>query len=693
MASATATCPICAKQIAVTDIIQHMNVCEREKPPDFPYSTSNRHTSDHSPSAIGTGTRAANAHAHAARRPDKKAVRKIACEKCGMNIPEPIYPKHSSKCRGKLTTISNTAVIVPVTQPIGSVSTPSVHQNPSEFIMVSPSEQDNRTDSESLVEPIDDSPLIPCIGCCTDIPIPVYETHIESCGGVGTTCPMCFLPFSRKKLPPHVASCDGYEAMMKRRDHQIKCPLCAEWMEENAVDIHIANCSAFDASASSSIDPPSLERQLSTVTCPVCSVSYPTEYIHTHVDRCIRGEPDSHAPSMLDDAKSSARRLGEDDEYKLCPSCSQVIPSDIMHVHIAECFGGYDGKGFSALHEIETHHCKSQSVYRPSAPKGQKVCPSCLRVFGQDIIDNHINACALVQQRAVQEARSQLSRVLNARQFRALIHMSRVSHTLSDGCYHKVLRRMQNLGLTKDAFIQVIRYVRVSAPIVIHVSLKVIRLLNSDTRYRNLFEIRTGNGNTDFDTRAGWEDTIFSRIYQNALPAERVKYGVLNITNDPAGVQTCNWYGECHMIMRNVRLRSTFASCDTSHADVQLATCEFYCHVLDSYTDQELMKIALVATGVETALPSGCLGNYKEIQIHGDVVLARDVEALAVPRHHMKNDVTRQVIEKFCQRNRCDLRSFSSSDTTTPIPAEAGLYPKRAKVKKKKKSRRKKTKR
>jgi hypothetical protein len=51
-----------------------------------------------------------------------------------------------------------------------------------------------------------------------------------------------------------------------------------------------------------------------------------------------------------------------------------------------------------------------------------------------------------------------------------------------------------------------------------------------------------------------------------------VKYGVLNIVNDPQGVKSCYMYGHSYLVLKNVRLRSTFSSRDSGGMP-NLATC------------------------------------------------------------------------------------------------------------------------
>lgn len=48
-----------------------------------------------------------------------------------------------------------------------------------------------------------------------------------------------------------------------------------------------------------------------------------------------------------------------------------------------------------------------------------------------------------------------------------------------------------------------------------------------------------------------------------------------------------------------------------------LATCEYYCHILNKYNDAELKAVVDVATGRALWRPSTCISGtgYKEIQV------------------------------------------------------------------------------
>ena len=64
-----------------------------------------------------------------------------------------------------------------------------------------------------------------------------------------------------------------------------------------------------------------------------------------------------------------------------------------------------------------------------------------------------------------------------------------------------------------------------------------------DTHYRNQFETKKSSGSLSLSARTNWEDRMFDTKHHKATPFERVKYGTINFTNDPKGVNGCSSYG------------------------------------------------------------------------------------------------------------------------------------------------------
>ena len=82
---------------------------------------------------------------------------------------------------------------------------------------------------------------------------------------------------------------------------------------------------------------------------------------------------------------------------------------------------------------------------------------------------------------------------------------------------------------------------------------------------------------------------MFTNKYSAAKDFERVKYGTINFTNDPAGVSACRSYGNSYFLLKSdVRERCTFTDQDSSSATSLIGTFKYGDHVLSKLTDAEL---------------------------------------------------------------------------------------------------------
>lgn len=241
-----------------------------------------------------------------------------------------------------------------------------------------------------------------------------------------------------------------------------------------------------------------------------------------------------------------------------------------------------------------------------------------------------------------------------------------------------LLARVQRLGYSENDLKRTLQWVRSAAPIIIHINLdKVLRFLVKDTHYRNQFETGTSGGSTDLVARKSWEDRIFKKSYKHSSPSERVKYGVLNIVGDPRGVRSCVHYGDSFLQLKKVRLRTTFASMDTSGAGVKLSCCEHYENVLYEYTNNEITAIMDVATGKVPFHRSDCISQYKEVQIHGPVSLSENVECIVVNARHQGDSRITRLLDRFVKQNECNLIWMDHDDLAgaAPLPFGApGLF-------------------
>lgn len=130
---------------------------------------------------------------------------------------------------------------------------------------------------------------------------------------------------------------------------------------------------------------------------------------------------------------------------------------------------------------------------------------------------------------------------------------------------------------------------------------------------------------------------------------------MLNIVGDSRGVKACYAYGDSFLQLKKVRLRTTFASADTSMCTVKLSCCEHYVNVMNEYSESELKAILDVATRKVPSHDSSVIATYKEVQIHGPVSLAENVDCIVVNQRHRDDKNINQLLEKFISINKCNL--------------------------------------
>jgi len=190
-------------------------------------------------------------------------------------------------------------------------------------------------------------------------------------------------------------------------------------------------------------------------------------------------------------------------------------------------------------------------------------------------------------------------------------------------------------------------YLSNTAPLVIHVSDKTLALLLSDTHYRSSFETAThnnANAGVYMDSRIKWESECFLKLYDGVTNFERPKYGALNFLNKSTGVKAAAGYGRHYVTLkRHVRQRVTLSTCDTSSSRC-LGVLDYCDHVLNHLSEFELKELTEVATGKKLEGNEKQSQVYREIQIHGELDIARDFEALHVTK---ESDIAVEFSKKF----------------------------------------------
>lgn len=190
---------------------------------------------------------------------------------------------------------------------------------------------------------------------------------------------------------------------------------------------------------------------------------------------------------------------------------------------------------------------------------------------------------------------------------------------------------------------QILQDIVADAPIVIHITAAVLDLISGEAaaagadgvhaaKYRSIFETNTGRGCLNKETRKGWERKCFAGLYDIADDAKRPKYGAMNFLRRADGVAPATHYGECFLeLSRDVNKRCTIAPHDTSVCNIDDMGVPDYCfHVISKFAAEELRGLCDLAAGGKTTARYS--GGYREIQIHGDVIISRDVVRVHYPR-------------------------------------------------------------
>lgn len=143
----------------------------------------------------------------------------------------------------------------------------------------------------------------------------------------------------------------------------------------------------------------------------------------------------------------------------------------------------------------------------------------------------------------------------------------------------------------------------------------ILRALAEDGTYHSQFVTGTSNGGLTAHPggdRWRWESRIFGGAYDEATPPERPVYGALNFRRQVVGAAPR--FGSSHFRLTGETLaRATFCYPDSAAEPTDFGVA----------TGLHLLALA-------EADDRDALDDYVEAQIHGGVVLARDVEAVVL---------------------------------------------------------------
>jgi hypothetical protein len=175
--------------------------------------------------------------------------------------------------------------------------------------------------------------------------------------------------------------------------------------------------------------------------------------------------------------------------------------------------------------------------------------------------------------------------------------------------------------------------------------------LADDGGYRTQFETGTSSGGLDGvlrGARTRWEHSLFGGAYDDAPPADRPRYGVLDLLPHPDG--GAPRFGSTHLRLRaEVLERSTFSWGDSVTEPTAVGTWDLLDAVMAAAADDGAPELAgRPRTGADR------LDGYIEAQIHGGLRMT-DVESVVTDPSYLGTAVG-DALATACDRFGATLR-------------------------------------
>lgn len=197
----------------------------------------------------------------------------------------------------------------------------------------------------------------------------------------------------------------------------------------------------------------------------------------------------------------------------------------------------------------------------------------------------------------------------------------------------------------------------------------VAQSLRDEGVYRSQFETRISNGGLTAypgGDRDVWEHALFAGVYQrpDVLVCERPKYGGLNLMNHLNGA--CPRFGSCHLRLRRAtteRATLIFGDSAAKPTDIGLIgafepvlaplleAVAFGAGALGRSVDVRAFVEGLLrsdhtrGTGVFAPAMTHTLNDYIEAQVHGELRLAVDVDAVVIDPAFRDTDIGELLLE------------------------------------------------
>ncbi|CAE8659549.1 unnamed protein product [Polarella glacialis] len=302
------------------------------------------------------------------------------------------------------------------------------------------------------------------------------------------------------------------------------------------------------------------------------------------------------APALIE-VGCRVRAYSRSEDGKKSPSCREA---QVLELHVMPSNGVLLDFGFDQ---------SAQSEVTKSAQNRQVVPQSWIY---SDAQDSDV-VSALQEVGILQEQQGFWASIFPQSELRAALANVRANAAMNhDAALPEVRQRFAKFGYSEKELQAVLGWIQDLAPMVVHIHIdKMGRFLETDEYYRSQFETGTSCGalGDANKTRKGWEKELFGGTYDDCKPFERPKYGALGVMNDYRGVTSAYQYGDSYLVLKDVRLRTTFASTDSGGIKgSRLAVLDKYAHVLKEYSDNEIKAL------VDVALANTSLADTPKVQ-------------------------------------------------------------------------------
>ncbi|MDF2683714.1 MAG: hypothetical protein K0R47_4904 [Brevibacillus sp.] len=266
-------------------------------------------------------------------------------------------------------------------------------------------------------------------------------------------------------------------------------------------------------------------------------------------------------------------------------------------------------------------------------------------------------------------------------QARALNHVQSSARLLQNRMHEKAMAILLNAGITsvtvEDLLETINEHARVTLNFhpdrILPTGITVIEGLLSTGMYQSQFVTGVTNGSrTAFPggDRDCWEEKLFGGSYQSSsvLEKERPKYGALNLMNYADGASPR--FGSCYIQLRpHLLRRCTFTFGDSHTGPEHFGTGDCFVGVLAALLHSvettrealgspdmdipavvnQLMRLQQIDVASTGHRVGRALDDYVEAQVHGNIELSTDVEALFADPSYL-NTHTGSQLQQLCEK-------------------------------------------